>query len=388
VEEKHPAHPHDHAHHHHHKPTFAPIHILLAGLIAIVLIVNTVQIMSIQSLLGLREPPKPALKLTLITADCKECFDMSSVFKDLGDAKEYASDSKTLPSTDPHSQKLMADYSITHLPAIVAEGDIDKVSLQGFKKSGNALVLEAPVPYYDVTSSSVKGLVSVQYITADPAICPDCSNITTLGAQLKAYGVSVASEKAYTPASADGKRLMDAYKIVTLPAAVLSSDLKEYDFIVEAWDNVGDRGPDGSYVVRNPQPPYYNITSGKVVGHVNIVSITDIACKTCYNVSIFNEIFPASFGVTFADKKSADKDSVEGKKLIAQYNITKVPTIILTGDMNVYPALLQVWPRIGSTEKDGAFVFRNIDSLAQLIPNVAYTDLTTGKTVTANAGQQ
>jgi len=385
-ENKEPAKPHAppaHAHHpHHHKPAFAPIHLILAVLIAIVLLVNLIQIAGIKSTLAGEEPAKPALQATLITADCKDCAKLDEIFSQLTSMKQYDVEDQTLPGTDPHSQKLMGDYNITKLPAIVVEGDIEKVALEGFTKSGNALVLQAPAPYYDVKSGSVKGKVSLTYVKADPALCPDCSNITTISAQLKQLGVAIVSENVYTANSADGKRVIDAYKIITLPTVILSSEAKEYSIITEVWSQIGDIAPDGSFVTRQVQPPYYDLENKTVRGRLQFVGLTDATCKECYNVSIHKQIFLSNFGVKFSSEQQYDVNSAEGKNLLAKYNITKVPTIIVTGDAEAYPSLTAVWPEVGTVEKDGAYVFRNLDALQGL----SYKDLTTGKVVGTRAG--
>jgi hypothetical protein len=380
----HPAHPVHHAVHHAPKKTFAPIHLILAVLIGVVLIVNAVQILGVQKLLAgpaSATPVKPSIKMTLITADCKECYDLAAVAKQLAASKEYAVDSLTLAMSDPHSKKLMNDYNVSRLPVIIVQGDVDKVQLQGFFKIGDALSLESPAPFYDVKSGSVGGLLSLEEVTADPALCPQCSNLSTLGDQLKQSGVALTSEKSFSASSEEGKRLINAYSITKLPAVVLSPAAKDYDFIAGQWDQVGDVAPDGSYVLRQVEPPYYDLTSGKVRGLLNLLELTDASCTTCYNASIHKEIFLSNFGAQFSTDRVVDVSSPEGKNLLAQYNLSLVPTIIVTGDPATYPALVAVWPSVGTVEKDGAYVFRKVN----LLQGVNYKNLTNGKILSTAA---
>lgn len=362
---------------HKHKPTFAPIHMLLAVLIGVVLLINTIQILGINSLLSGEEPAKPSLQATLIEADCEDCSDLSEYYEALMAATQYDVDGQKLPATDEHAKTLMKKHSITKLPALVIEGDIEKVTLEGTVKSDDALVLMAAAPYYDVMSGTVKGKVSITHVA--PVNCPDCSNTTALGAQLQQLGVIITSEKTFKADSADGKRLIAQYNLSKLPAVILSPDAGEYAVLAEVWPQVGDTAPDGSLVTRNVQPPYYDLVKKTVRGRLNFIGLEDKTCADCYNVSVHKDIFLGNFGAKFVTENTYDISSVEGKKLLAQYNITKVPTVIVIGDPAAYESLVAVWSQVGTVEKDGAYVFRNLDVLQGL----TYKDLKTGETVKA-----
>ena len=77
------------------------------------------------------------------------------------------------------------------------------------------------------------------------------------------------------------------------------------------------------------------------------------------------------YGVYVKDKETLD--ITQGKSLIDKYKIEKVPTIILTGDVETYISLTQVWKQVGSVETDGTYVFRSVEQMGK------YRDLTTGK---------
>ena len=73
-----------------------------------------------------------------------------------------------------------------------------------------------------------------------------------------------------------------------------------------------------------------------------------------------------------------DVNSAEGKGLVAKYNITAVPTVILIGDTFAYGAVLNnIWPSVGIKSDDGAYVFTKVD-LAQK----PYKNLQTGEVIT------
>ena len=380
---------HDHAHHEHHehhhtehhkrKPTFAPIHIILAVLIAVVLLVNTIQILGVNNILSGEEPAKPEIKATLITADCKECTDTQALFTQLVGSKEFDAEDATLSMTDSYAKKLMEKYSITKLPAIVVEGDVETLKLEGFVKTDDALVFQSLAPYYDVMSGSVKGKVTIMFITADPAMCPSCETKPWLGDSLKQAGVLIESETTYSSISKMGSDLISMYHITKLPAYVMSKDAGEYEQIALAWTQYGTIESDGAMVMRNLQAPYYDLAEKKVRGQLTMIGLVDATCKECYNVSVHEQIFQSNFGVVFSDKKLYDIATAEGKNLLKQYNITKVPTIVVKGDVDAFPSLKQAWPQVGNVAADGAYVFHKVEVLQGL----TYKDLSTGKVVKA-----
>jgi len=69
--------------------------------------------------------------------------------------------------------------------------------------------------------------------------------------------------------------------------------------------------------------------------------------------------------------------------LVAQYNITKVPTIIMSPDVKYYELnnFQTVWKQVGTIENDGYYVFRSMRALNGVI----YKDLSLNKTVNATA---
>jgi cold shock CspA family protein len=84
------------------------------------------------------------------------------------------------------------------------------------------------------------------------------------------------------------------------------------------------------------------------------------------------------FQVYLESTKTVDASSNEGKSLISKYNITAVPTILITGDVSVYDPLAAIWPSVGSVEEDGVYVFRTMSAVRGSV----YKDLSTGQVVT------
>jgi len=72
-----------------------------------------------------------------------------------------------------------------------------------------------------------------------------------------------------------------------------------------------------------------------------------------------------------------DISSPQGKDLIAKYNITKAPTLLISPEAKAYDTLTQVWTEVGTVESDGWYVFRATEQMGN------YTDLLTNQVMNA-----
>ena len=82
-------------------------------------------------------------------------------------------------------------------------------------------------------------------------------------------------------------------------------------------------------------------------------------------------ILQEEFGVVLGNEETIDISSEKGKQLLETYNLTKVPTIILSADAADYTVLAQVWSNVGIIADDGSFIFTNMEQLE----GAKYTDL-------------
>lgn len=225
--------------------------------------------------------------------------------------------------------------------------------------------------------------VNVTLYNLKDSACEKCSDLTTLIAQIKGAGVKIYEEKVITPNSNEGKELIKKYNIEFAPTIILSKEAAAYDVIQQAWPNIGSKEIDGSYVLRLVNPPFINLTTNKLRGLVNIMYLTDKSCTECYNVSQHKEILTnsQSFAVKLDKEEIFDISDNKGKELIVKYNITQVPTIILSDEISVYPSS-QVLNQFFSVEKDGSYVFRRLSTVGN------YKDLTTNQVVKPQPQQQ
>lgn len=185
--------------------------------------------------------------------------------------------------------------------------------------------------------------------------CPDCFNVATLIEQLKKENAKIIEEKTVARFSAEGQQLIEKWKITKLPTIIISGEIEKNDKIKSNLQRLGEI-KDNEFILRQIGGPYVVAETGEVKGRVILTMLTDISCAECYDVARHQAII-SQFGV-YPQSEIFNKDSVEGKKLIKKYAIRYLPTIIMTGDLAVYPQLKEVWKQVGVIAKDGAYVFK------------------------------
>ncbi|MBI2652662.1 hypothetical protein HYX00_04315 [Candidatus Woesearchaeota archaeon] len=353
--------------------------VILLGIIVVINIVLTFNLNKglTKSTEALKEKLKPAkIELAIIkNSKCSDCFDISTIVSYVKTANVNVAKETIFEFDSKEGRELIKKYNIEKIPTVVITGEIDKVNIQGLEKKENALLLTRPLPpYVNAVTGKIEGRVTL-YNLKDTA-CEKCSDLTVLINQIKGAGVKISEEKIIAPSSDEGKELIKKYSINFAPTIILSKEAAAYDIIQQAWPNIGSKEIDGSYVLRLVNPPFINLTTGKLRGIVNIIYLTDKSCTECYNISQHKEILtnPQSFAVKLDKEETFDISDSKGKELIAKYNITQVPTIFLSDEISVYPSS-QVLKQFFSFEKDGSYVFRRLSTVG------TYKDLATNQVI-------
>ena len=260
-------------------------------------------------------------------------------------------------------KEIIKKYGLEKIPAVVVTGEIDKVNVNGLRKAQDALLLAgADVPYTNVLTGKIEGRVTLYHLK--DASCEKCNDMSFLAGQIKRAGVRIYEEKIIDVGSNEGQEIISKYKIDFVPSIILSKEASAYQVMQQAWPQIGSVESDGSYVLRMVSPPYINMTTGKLRGVVDITYLADKTCTECYNVSQHKLILanPQGFAMRLEKEEAYDISDAKGKELIAKYNITKVPTIILSEEIKAYPSSTAL-NQFFSAEKDGSYVFRKMDDV-------------------------
>jgi thiol-disulfide isomerase/thioredoxin len=92
--------------------------------------------------------------------------------------------------------------------------------------------------------------------------------------------------------------------------------------------------------------------------NLDITIITDKKCTDCFDVnSLLSQIKKQNTSV--ASEKSIDKESNEGKDLIKKFAIIRLPTFLVSGELNKDQKLADFFSQAGETI-DNTFVFRQV----------------------------
>lgn len=327
------------------------------------------------------------LQATLLGTDCEDCFNIS-VAIDFLNQQAGINVTEVKELTTEESNELASKYNITRLPALVLTGETENLTIPNFETKEDALIFaQSPPPYYDISAKRIKGKVSV--VTLSDSTCTDCFDMSQILNQLKQAGLKVVTEQTIDSKSTEGQNLISKYKIEKIPTMIFNNEALEYEIVSQVWSEVGTTETDGKLVLRFVNPPYVNVSSGKVEGKVTLSYLVDETCAECYNASIFQELMTQAYGMKLEKEETIDIESTKGKLLIKKYNITAVPTIVLSKEAGAYQSLEQSWNQVGTKEKDGTFVFRQMELLKgyfdQIGQSFTYKNTETGELVMSEA---
>ncbi|MFA5106676.1 MAG: hypothetical protein WC506_07015 [Candidatus Micrarchaeia archaeon] len=315
-------------------------------------------------------PATPAVTIYKISAPgCTQCksFD-SEVAQIKSSAAGVKFEEKDLDPSSAEAKQVAGQYSVTRAPAVIMTGDIAKISAPyGWASANGAITSPKPAaPYVSIASGKVAGLVD-SVIIYTPS-CTQCTDLTQFTAALKQNGVVFSSEKTVDANTSEGQTYIEKYGATTTPFLVLSEGFGAYDSLAPQWSNVG-RMVGSDYVMDIKLPPYYDLATGQVRGLLSMTVISDKACPTCSDLSVYKGIFEQT-GVKIEQFKTLDITDEGAADLAKTYNVSKLPTFILSGDIAAYGSDFETSIKTGGTMVDGAFVFTNYS----VIPNATYVD--------------
>ena len=102
--------------------------------------------------------------------------------------------------------------------------------------------------------------------------------------------------------------------------------------------------------------------------NLETIIIKNQNCKECYDISLFIESLKQG-QVKIVSERTVDADSQEGKDLIKQFNISKIPTIIAKGEINKFEQLKALLGQLGDSFQGNTFVLRRTGAPYILLPS-------------------
>lgn len=331
-----------------------------------------------------QEDARPAnLNLTKITTPtCTSCFKLEQAVAMLKQQNVSIQEEKQLALDSPEAQSLIANLHIEKVPTYILTGEVNKKSFEAFTKTNgeiknNTFVFLRVLPVFiDPKTKTERGNVTVTYIT--DTSCSHCTDPKLTITAYKRSGVSIAEEKELDWRTNEAQTLINTYHITKIPTFLLSQDIGLYETIKNRWAQIGSIAQDGTYIASNIPLPYRDLEKGSIAGLVDVIYLTDETCSDCYKPETSQRaILTQGYRMGIRSERTIDIASDEGQGFVKQYNITKVPTVLLSPEVDEYASLKNVWKNVGTVETDGWYIFREMKMLAR----ITYKDLSSNTIV-------
>lgn len=319
--------------------------------------------------------------VTHIITDCEECNSTVYLLNQLdqvGSNYNMEFSVRDVQYDSDEAKSLIQKYGVEKLPTMILSKEASSntnftgiwTTRVGTQEEDGSLVYRSYYPpYYKVDTGKIAGMVSAYAINV--VGCPECEDVN---GYLEYFGgpqamVFFKNKSILYENDPLAQELIAKYNITKLPSFIASSDLEEYP-ISETLSNFMSRESDGAFVLRSPLMPYLDLERNHtLVGEVKIKELIDSSCTDCFNVSVLVEGVTSSFSLYISNKTTYDINSTEGKELIKRYNITQVPTIVISPDAADYETFAETWTKNGrdTVESDGWFVYRSHSAVEGLV---------------------
>ena len=305
----------------------------------------------------------------ILLEGCDDCFDIGQFVEILRQQDVEIKEIKNIDYKSREGAKLVGDYGLEKIPAfIVKSRDIDKINFRTLDNSysgKNYFVFNNIAPYIDLPSGQKKGMVSFIEIQDG---CVECGSVSSLAENMKSAGLKEDKYEVVNSNSERGKELIAEHNLTFIPSLLIDSEFSEYWWIIDGLQGRIEKSGD-YFVVKSPSYPYKDLKTGMIKGKVKATYLINKSCEECFDPSSLGGSFK-NMGVYFSSEKEVDVSSSEGKKIIYNYNITLIPTIIFSKEILDYKEMEMIFEQIGTIEKDSSFVFRKIKEL-----NVNYQEV-------------
>jgi len=183
--------------------------------------------------------------------------------------------------------------------------------------------------------------------------CTYCYDVSALINEIETENASIVSRNNLDYRSEEAKKQILKYRIDRVPAMIISGEIHKTDGLYAKLKEVGEI-TGNVLVFKNPSMPYIDLATGKITGNVKVVLISASNCDECY----FHEKYIAELkilGIPTSDREVIGYDSNIGRAIVKEKKIERVPTFILSGDLDRYPALKKI-----QDYENNEFVLRNV----------------------------
>lgn len=187
--------------------------------------------------------------------------------------------------------------------------------------------------------------------------CQDCFNIDAAISDFKKQNVKVEEEKSFNFDSLEASTSIKQFAIKRVPTYIVSGEVTKNN--LEGFVKNNGEIKDNNFVFTKVTPIFIDAENKQEMGKVTATIISDPSCSQCIDPKLTIASFKKA-GVKITDQREAIWSSYEGQQIISQYKITKLPTFILSSDIDLYNNVKSNWANIGTVETDKTYVARNL----------------------------
>lgn len=184
--------------------------------------------------------------------------------------------------------------------------------------------------------------------------CEECSDISSIVESVKSQNVEVISEETLDVNSERAKELISKYNIQKLPTVLVFGEIDNDKINLESNFELKN----DALVFSKVDAPFLDLSSNQIKGLVEVIEIIDSSCKECVPLSYI----PLSFveaGVAISDWKKVEYNSVDGKKFIEKFGISKVPSVLISKEIDYYESISQSLSQLDPSEKQGFYALHS-----------------------------
>ena len=194
----------------------------------------------------------------------------------------------------------------------------------------------------------------IKIVTPD---CQDCFSVDLAVDAFKRQNVKVEEEKTLVFGSPEADASVKQLSIKRIPTYIVSGEVNKSN--LEGFVKNNGEITNDTFVFTKVTPVFIDTESKQEIGKVIATILTDPSCTQCVDPKLTLEGFKKS-GVKIIDEREVVWNSFDGRKIIDQFKITKLPTFILSPEIDFYDNVKAGWSNIGTIERDKTYVARNL----------------------------
>lgn len=202
-------------------------------------------------------------------------------------------------------------------------------------------------------NKEIKRPAKINVIIIKDDNCKYCYDIGKLLNEIETENIAIESKENLDYRSEEAKVLISKYNIEKAPSMIIQGEIYKNDSIFNKLKNMGDVAND-VVVNREPQMPYANVRTGRIIGSVKVILLSAGDCTECYNYEKYIAELKL-LGIPTSDKEVIDYKSEGGRSIVKENSIENVPTFILSGDLDQYSALKKI-----QEFDDNVFILRRV----------------------------